>query len=306
MGLFAVRYTDGTFVGSEFLFMPTEAWPSHFTRWRLVRIVATVVHAVQTHVVYEERMKKTVSLLPLLEWGAPLAGILFVVAVVVADLVATSLNVSADQDPITVFVELNSHGHRLLMIASLSIVYVCLFMVYLGGLWAWMRRSAGDSSVAGVLVVLAGGLGLLLHAVPDIGLTGLYASKLMIAGRSDVGAGIVYAVYVMGYAIASVADVFLSVFALMAGLFALERRMLPRWLGWVAIVAAVLLVAQAFTLGGLIASIGTVIDGLGLLLFLVFVAGSSVVMFRQGDLTTRPTGATADTAGWELETAGHV
>ena len=56
---------------------------------------------------------------------------------------------------------------------------------------------------------------------------------------------------------------------------------LPRWLGWVSILAGILLFLQGFGLGGVIASFGLVLDLIGFVLFLIFVLVSSVIMLRR-------------------------
>ena len=68
----------------------------------------------------------------------------------------------------------------------------------------------------------------------------------------------------------------LSAFAV--GLLVIRSGVLPRWLGWVSILAGILFFLQGFGLGGVIASFGLVLDLIGFVLFLVFVAASSVVM----------------------------
>ena len=73
----------------------------------------------------------------------------------------------------------------------------------------------------------------------------------------------------------------LSIFALAAGLLVLGGGALPRWLGWIAIADGIFFLLQGFTLGGLIASVGMFIDGVGLLLLLVFVLASSITMLRR-------------------------
>ena len=78
-------------------------------------------------------------------------------------------------------------------------------------------------------------------------------------------------------------DVFGSLFFLAAGLLLFESRLLPRWLGWVSVLAGVLLFLQGFGLGGVIATFGLVLDLLGFVLLLVFVAVSSVILLRRDD-----------------------
>ncbi len=85
----------------------------------------------------------------------------------------------------------------------------------------------------------------------------------------------------MTFAISSVGDVFGSIFLLTAGLLAMRSAVLPRWLSWVAILAAIFLFLQGFGLGGVIATFGLVFDLTGFVLFLVFVLLSSVIMLRR-------------------------
>ena len=70
-----------------------------------------------------------------------------------------------------------------------------------------------------------------LHAVSDIGITGMLGAKVASFGaRHDPG--IAYALYLLTYALDSVGDVFGSLFALSTGLLILRSGVLPRWLGW--------------------------------------------------------------------------
>jgi hypothetical protein len=62
-----------------------------------------------------------------------------------------------------------------------------------------------------------------------------------------------------------------------SGLLVLATRVLPRWLGWVAVAACPFFVLQAFGLGGVVSSFGLTFDLIGFLLFLIFVLASSVI-----------------------------
>jgi hypothetical protein len=57
---------------------------------------------------------------------------------------------------------------------------------------------------------------------------------------------------------------------------------LPRWLGWVAILASPFLFLQGFGLGGVIGSFGLILDLIGFLLLLIFVLVSSIILSRRG------------------------
>jgi hypothetical protein len=70
----------------------------------------------------------------------------------------------------------------------------------------------------------------------------------------------------------------------------IEHGVLPRWLGWVSILAGILFFLQGFGLGGVIASFGLVLDLIGFVLFLIFVLVSSVILLTREN-------ALPDTAG---------
>jgi hypothetical protein len=127
------------------------------------------------------------------------------------------------------------------------------------------------------LVLVGGVLLVVLHAVSDIAITGLVGAKLA-SYSVQHDQGISYARYLLTFAISSVGDVFGSLFLFTAGLLALRSTLLPRWLAWVAIVAAIFLFLQGFGLGGVIATFGLVVDLIGFVLFLLFVLASSLIM----------------------------
>jgi hypothetical protein len=64
-------------------------------------------------------------------------------------------------------------------------------------------------------------------------------------------------------------------------LIVLKSGVLPRWLGWISIVAGLMFFLQAFGLGGVIASFGLVFDIIGFVLFLIFVLASSIIFLRR-------------------------
>jgi hypothetical protein len=68
---------------------------------------------------------------------------------------------------------------------------------------------------------------------------------------------------------------------LATGLLILRTAVLPRWLGWVALLIAPLLFLQGFGLGGVIATFRLILDLIGSLLLLIFVIGSSVTGVRR-------------------------
>ena len=131
-------------------------------------------------------------------------------------------------------------------------------------------------------MLVGGVLFITLHAVSDIGITGLVGAKLASFG-SQHDPGIPYTLYLTTYALESVGDVFGSLCFFAAGLLVLRSGVLPRWLGYASILAGILLFLQVFGLGGVIASFGLVLDGIGFALALIFVLVSSVILLRRED-----------------------
>jgi Domain of unknown function (DUF4386) len=218
------------------------------------------------------------------------AGILYVIALVAETVVgllggALSTNDSAAKIANTLY----DHRGRLLVITYLSVVYAAMFLIYLSKLDDLLRRDTDRPRFLGSLVLAGGALFIALHAVSDIGITGLLGAKLAAFG-SQHDQGVSYTLWLMTYALDSVGDVFGSLFAFAAGLLVIGSGVLPRWLGWVSILVGILFFLQGFGLGGVIASFGLVLDLIGFVLFLIFVLVSSVI------LLTRENGR-PDTAG---------
>jgi Domain of unknown function (DUF4386) len=219
-----------------------------------------------------------------------MAGILYVIALVAVSVVellggGLSQNASAAKIANT----LHDHRGRLLVIACLSVVYAAMFLIYLAKLYDLLRRDTDRSRFLGSLVLAGGALFIALHAVSDIGIFGLLGAKLASFG-SQHDQGVSYTLYLMTYGLDSVGDVFGSLFAFAAGVLVIGSGVLPRWLGWVSILAGILFFLQAFGLGGVIASFGLVLDGIAFVLFVIFVLVSSVILLTRQN-------AVPDTAG---------
>ena len=209
------------------------------------------------------------------------AGIVFVVALVAESVVATGVGLTQNDSATKIATGLHVHRERLLVIAYLSIIYAVAFVIYLWKLYRVLRSEA-DSRRLSVLVLIGGVLFVTLHAVSDIGLTGLLGAKLATyAFQHDPG--ISYSLYLVTFALDSVGDVFASLFFVATGLLVFASRLLPRWLAWVSVLAGLLLFLQGFGLGGVIGTFGLVLDLLGFLLLLIFAVASSVTMLRHGD-----------------------
>ena len=208
------------------------------------------------------------------------AGILFVLALLADFAVAVGIPINQNDSAAKIATALDDHSTQLLVIAGLGVVYAAVFPIYLWKLYDLLRGDAERSRTLAVLVLVGGALFVALHAISDVGITGLVGAKLASYGAQH-DHSISYALYLMTFAISSVGDVFGSVFLLAAGVLALRSGLLPRWLAYIAIIAAIFLFLQGFGLGGVIATFGLVLDLIGFVLLLFFVLVSSIIMLRR-------------------------
>jgi Domain of unknown function (DUF4386) len=208
------------------------------------------------------------------------AGIIYVIALVAESVVAVGVGLTQNDSAGKMATGLYEHRTRLVVIACLSVVYTASFLIYLWSLYNQLRGTPDRPRILAPLVLAGGVLFVALHAVSDIGITGLVGAKLAAYGAQH-DHSVSYSLYLTTYAFDSVADVFGSLFALATGLIVLSSRVLPRWLGWIAIGAGLMFFLQAFGLGGVIASFGLVLDIIGFVLFLIFVLASSIIFLRR-------------------------
>lgn len=209
------------------------------------------------------------------------AGLVFVVALLTEALVSATIPVNQDDSAAKIANELDAHRGVAVTVACLSMVYAVAFLVYLWRLYSLLRAQEAVVPRLSTLVLVGGVLFLTLHAVSDIGIIGMLGGKLA-AYSVQHDAGLSYTLYLTTFAVDSVGDVLGSVFVVAAGLLVLRTSVLPRWLGLTAILTGVLFFLQGFGLGGVIALFGLVLDLIGFVLLLTFVAASSVLLMRRG------------------------
>jgi hypothetical protein len=212
-----------------------------------------------------------------LERYAWIGGVLYVVALITESALSLGFKISQDDSAAKIANSLDDHNKRLILVFCLCILYVAGFVIYLTRLDDLLRRASnGRRFFFSSWVLIGGVLFVTLHGVSDVGIYGLLAGKVA-AYSAQQEHGLSYTLYLLTFALDSVGDVFGSFFMLGSGLVVLTTRVLPRWLGWVAVAASPFLLVQAFGLGGVIANFGLVLDLVGFLLFLVFVLASSVI-----------------------------
>jgi hypothetical protein len=207
------------------------------------------------------------------------AGIVFVLALLAESVVAVGIGLTHQNSAATIATGLDAHQQRMIAIACISIVYAVAFVVYLWKLYVLLRGDPARPNDSSILVLVGGVLFVTLHAVSDIGITGMLGARVASYSAAH-DQGLSFSLYYLTYALDSVADVFGSLAFLAAGVLILRTRDLPRRLGWVAIATAPFLLLQGFGLGGVIATFGLVLDLVGFLLLLVFVVATSVAGYR--------------------------
>jgi hypothetical protein len=211
------------------------------------------------------------------------SGVVFVLAILVEIAIELGIPLNANDSAAKVTSELNEHSTRLVAVACVSIVYAVAFVIYLWKLYSLLRGGGERPHTLAALVLVGGVLFVTLHAVSDIGITGLLGAKLASFGAHH-DPGVVYTLYLMTYALESVGDVFGSLFTVAAGLLVIRSGVLPRWLGWLSILVGILFLLQGFGLGGVIATFGVVLDLIGFVFFLIFVLVSSIILLRRDDV----------------------
>jgi hypothetical protein len=214
------------------------------------------------------------------------AGVVFVLATVAEAVVGfTGVKINQDDSAAKIASALADHRKRVLLLAYLSVLYAAAFPIYLSKLYRLLRGPADRAGFLAPLVLIGGTVFVVLHAVSDVGIYALLGAKLATYGAQH-DHGLSYALYLMTFALDSVGDVFGSLFALATGVLVLRSGALSRWLGWTAMLVGALLFLQAFTLGGVVASFGLGLDGVGFVLLLIFVLVSSIIFLRRESSTS--------------------
>jgi hypothetical protein len=207
------------------------------------------------------------------------AGVVFVIALATEAVISVGFKVNQDDSAAKIATSIDDHHKRLVLVMCLCVIYAAAFPIFLTGLHDLLRASANRSRRLTSLVLVGGIAMIALHATSDVGIYGVLAKIGSFSAQHDQG--LAYTLYLLTFGLDSVGDIFGSLFAVAAGVLVLQSRVLPRWLGWIAIVFGVCFFIQAFGLGGVVAKFGLVVDGIGFVLFLFFVLASSVILLAR-------------------------
>jgi hypothetical protein len=136
-----------------------------------------------------------------------IAGIVFVIALATEAGMSLAIPLSQDDSAARIARELDKHRHLLVVIATVSTVYVAAFPVYLAGLHQRLFELAGRRTTLGSLMLIGGTVFVALHGVSDVGIYLLLAGKLASYSAQHY-ARLAYLLYLTTFALASVGDVF--------------------------------------------------------------------------------------------------
>lgn len=163
---------------------------------------------------------------------------------------------------------------RMLADAYLYLLGAFFGPIYLVALWAAFRRAAG-TEISLALFLISGLGGLICYAA-------VAASRIAVSAivPSSVVPDVSYAVFIAGLSVGNFNLIFNALFLLTAAHLTFCTAALPRWLGWVAVVAGVLSIFTSLTLppaAGLAPLIGLIAAAC----YLVFTIGSSIVLLSR-------------------------
>lgn len=209
-----------------------------------------------------------------------LAGVAFVAALLIETAISATIPVNQNDSAAKIARELDAHRGVMIAVACISMGYAVAFLIYLWRLHQALWQREDTDTRLSTLVLVGGVLFITLHAVSDVGITGMMGGKIA-AYSAHNDQGLSYALYQTTFAIDSVGDVLGSVFVAAAGLLLLRTAVLPRWLGWAGLATAAMFFGQGFGLGGVIADFGLILDLIGFVLLIAFVAVSSIVAMQR-------------------------
>ncbi|MGO9853609.1 MAG: hypothetical protein ACLPYY_00990, partial [Acidimicrobiales bacterium] len=123
-----------------------------------------------TSIVDAGTSRATTRAAPGWERYAWLAGILFVLAVIVESAIGLGVGINQNDSAAKVANTLADHRNRLVVVEGFCVVYAAMFPIYLWKLYDRLLHTDADGLRAlGALLLVGGVLFVALHAVSDIG-----------------------------------------------------------------------------------------------------------------------------------------
>lgn len=205
-------------------------------------------------------------------WAA-VAGLVFS-AVIVASFFMPDIPTSeSPAEDIAARLAADSTGHRLsLLLAFLGDV---AFLVFLAGLWSRLRRGEGPAGMFAALVLAAGTAFVTLMLISG----GLHLVLVQYASGDQLNPAVLPALADLNQWVGAAILAPSAAMLLGATVAILTTRALPRWLGWLAAVTAVLqLIALAGVFQTTIEGVVAITAFVGFMLFLVWVLATSIVL----------------------------
>lgn len=187
--------------------------------------------------------------IPLVRW-AGLGGIAYVVLFVIAVLVSHAGQPGSGASPAKVvqWYSSSSHRDRIGLGWLLGILGVFFFLWFLAALRQAVRRLAGDG-VLGMLTTVGGAvyaaLALAAFSV-DAGIRTMSDDTYKVNGHHVVDPSLIHAANDTWYALHSAGGAGAAAMMIAASLAALSSPRVPRWAGWLGVVAGIVALASIF------------------------------------------------------------
>jgi hypothetical protein len=199
------------------------------------------------------------------------AGILFVVLLVAAQFIAAS---PGPKEPISTIIAFYGHNRTAALWSGyLSVGAAATQVLFVAAVFSVLRRSEEQSSVLSILTLGAG-----IALLPVIVLSSSFSVALAWHGAQSGNPAVARALFDLSNATLIFSDLVIGVFLAAASLAMLGTRILPRWLGWLGLLSAVLLLAGTASLFNPGSSFG---GAPGLLLYLIWVIATSILLLRR-------------------------
>jgi len=191
-------------------------------------------------------------------WLHPLTGVLFVVVLIAGFLVLGEEPPNATDDPIQDVVDFYVDNEDQVFISSiLQAIGGVLFVFYGGYLFKRLRASGAEASAA---VLLAGSavfaVGMALDGTINIALTELANGDEAEAPGAIQALSALWSNDFLPFAMG------LAIFMWGFGVAIVRHGALPKWMGWVIVVAAITAISPAFPVAGIVGALAVLVSSI--------------------------------------------